>query len=129
MLWHPYWQFTDAGGTPPIPPVVDTPTGGKGDNEKGKRGTFKPLNDLRRKPKQPEGRKSVEQRVDDTANIVAELLAERETLETTAIQEAFKRAELALRGRVDLEIDAGVFAREQQEEDELIMLILIAASV
>jgi len=110
--------------------TVDVVKTGSGGIDGGKRSAFKPTGETNRK-KQPDGRKTVDQRIADSENISAEILAERDGLAATAIQEAFKRADLVLRERAELEIDAGVFEAKRlkaKDDEEIMMLLLIAAT-
>ena len=78
-----------------------------------------------------EGRKDVEDRAAETAGIAAEIAGKlaREFGEETQQAEAQKRIEQMTLAEVDFEIGVLLRKKLRTEEDEIMILLLIAASV
>lgn len=120
--------FNIGGGvTPPVVEVVvKTGTGGI-DPEKKRRTIVKPTGLIERKK---EGRLGVEARVDESRQIQAEVaakLAREFTEETLSIAAQTKRIEEMSMAEVDAEIGVLLRKQLQTEEEELMMLLMIAS--
>ena len=105
---------------PPAPaPTPDTKTGGKGDN--GKRSTYKPTGLVDRP-------RSVKDRVEDTRQIQAEVagqLAKELRGEIEKFEQPVTKMSIS---EIDAEIGTLLRKRIRTEEDEIILLLLIAAA-
>ena len=134
--WGGSWGITwggswGAGDTPVGPPL-----GGKGDNGKDarKRHTIKPDGGINKKALS--AKPTVDDRAKQSAEIAAEVAenARQQFIEgrtNTALADAMLRAQLLLRDRVEMEIDARVFddeLRRKDDEEIMAILLMIAAS-
>lgn len=121
--------FGPANGTPPTPPPAeDVPlSGGKGDNERAaQRIAFKPTGLLHLPRK--DGRKRVDDRVAESAGLHAEISAKlsREFAEEPAALEVPPVARMSL-AQIEAEIGVLLSQKLRTEEDEMLLVMLIAA--
>ena len=137
MLWHPYWTFTNNPVAPP-PPDVTTPTGGKGDNPKRTRSIYKPTGLFDRKRLNPKADPVVEARIEQSIEIAREIAAEnaaKQQAEITAAQQEriLRTLDVQLQDAraINREIAAIIAEarRRSMEDEELIILLLIAGSI
>ena len=81
----------------------------------------------------PDGRKSVDQRVDDSANVAAEVAAQvaREFSEESARIPEYQAPPAITMTMAEINAEIGVLLRKKlrTEEDEIMLLMLMAASV
>ena len=126
-MYHPYYRFTNNPVAPP--PDVTGVTGGKGDNEKRVgRQTFKPTGLIDRPVV---GRKGVQDRLDDSARIqaeVAEQVAREFGEETLRLRQEPTPVERMSLREIDAEIAALLRKKLRTEEEEIVLLLLIAAT-
>jgi hypothetical protein len=117
-----------AGAAPPVV-VVKTGTGGIDPGEVRRRGIVKPTGILHL-PKKKEGRKDVEDRVDESRGIQAEIAARlaREFTEETAEIEARPPIVTMTIAQVDAEIGFLLRKKLRTDEDEVILLLLMVAA-
>ena len=143
MLWHPYWTFTNNPVAPP-PPDVTAPHGGKGDNPVRRsrnakpQAIFKPTGLLDRKRLNPKADPVVEARIEQSIEIAREIAAEnavKQQAEITAAQQEriLRTLDIQLQDAraINREIAAIIAEarRRSIEDEELIILLLIAGSV
>ena len=119
---------TDAFDFGAVTPATDTgpPLGGKGDNEK-RRSTYKPTGILHLPQKSPQ----VAERIDDSRAIQAEIaarLAKEFTEEEVARQEQVEVARLSA-AEVDLEIGILLRKKVRTDQEELLLVLLMASAV
>ncbi len=124
--------FHSGGDSPPL--TVTTKTGGKGDNEKGKKKSiFKPTgityNDAPKKKQiaDAEVRKSIDERIAETEEMLAaikKISAEAERTEAVKYQPIEKMSLSA----IDAEIHALMKKANRKREDEELIMILMAIS-
>lgn len=107
--------------TPTPPPTPDTPTGGKGDNERRRRNTIKPTGLVDRKP---EGRRGVQERLRETQEIAEEIARGVVEVPQPTVEAPVLRISL-----LELDAEIGRLLRKQMrsEEDEILLLLLMAA--
>lgn len=119
----------DEDGVAPSVVVVKTGTGGLDPGEGLKRRIVKPTGILHLPEK---GRKGVEDRIDETQAIQAEIaarLAREFTEETVAIEARPPIAEMSMR---EIEFEIGALLRKElrtREDEAILVLLLIAASL
>lgn len=119
----------NTGATPPPPPDVPVKTGAGGldPGEGEKRRAYKPtgLRDTRN----VEARTQVQDRLDDSQAIAAEI-AGRLAREFTEEGEAARQENIALMTEAQVSWEIGLLLRKKMrtEEDELLLLLLLAAS-
>jgi hypothetical protein len=110
-------EFFDGGFYQPLEELVEevevVKTGGKGDNDKKRRNIFKPTG------LPPEGRKTVEQRVQATREI------HREVLKLSP--KPLPVVEMSL-AQIDAEIGERLRASLRNEEEEILMLLAAAVA-
>lgn len=120
MHWNPYYTFTNDPVVPPPPDdVVKTGTGGIDP----KRRAYKPSGLLPRR----DGRQQVEDRIDESAIIHAEVNAKlaREFEETEVVA-----APVITMSAAEIDWEIGLLLRKKMrtEEDEVLLLLLMAAA-
>lgn len=119
--------FNDGGPVPPPPDeAVKTGTGGIDPGDARKRRTFKPTGLLHLPVK---ARPTVKERVDQSAGIasdIADKLAREFTEETQSLQTPTESVRMSL-SEVDAEIGRILRKKVRTEEDEVLLLLLMAA--
>ena len=119
-----YWGPGVSAPTPT--PDEGPPLGGKGDNDRRRRGVFKPTGILHVPKKSPQ----VEERVDDSRAIQAEIaarLAREFEQEEIARQQDIEVARLSA-AEVDFEIGVLLRKKVRNEQEEIVLLLLMAAA-
>ena len=123
-------EFYDSGSGPPPTPEPELPLGGKGDNDKRRKTIFKPtgIEDRKPKPVIHEGRKTVDERVEETRDIAAAVreVAQKEFAKADVYQPPIETMTLA---EIDAEI--GLLMRKayrSREDEEIIMLLMLVAN-
>lgn len=122
-------EFFNSDG--PTPPEITLPVGGKGDNEKRKKSIFKPtgLTEQKAKPKLVEGRKTIEERIEETRDI-AEAVKEVSAQEFAKVAEYQKPIEIMTLSEIDAEIGALMRKKYRDRDDEeMLMLLMLVAQV
>jgi hypothetical protein len=127
-------EFFDSGSGPTPPPEV-IKTGGKGDNEKGKKKViFKPTGlTYSDKPKkhteETEVRKSIDERIAESEELLAAIKqVSEEATRTEAVQ--YKPIEKMALSEIDAEIrDLMKKANRKREDEELIMILMAISQV
>jgi len=123
--------FNTGDGVTPPAVVVKTGTGGidTGEGAKRRYPSIKPTG-LLHLPKK-EGRKEVQDRVDESRQIQAEIAGRlaREFSEETAALEAFQPIDEMSLAEIDAEIGLLLRRKLRTEEDEIMLLLLMTATV
>lgn len=109
----------------------DVLIGGKGDNQKRGKSIFKPtgLEDRRPSVKITEGRKTVEERIEETRGI-AEVVREVAAAEFFREAEDYKPIEIMTLSEIDAEIGALMRKKyRDMDDEEMLMLLMLVAQV
>ena len=118
--------FTDAFSVNAFDFGGASPTGGKGDNEKGKKRIFRPTG-LADRPKKPLSR--VDERAEDSSQIQAEI-AQRLAREFGEDTIRLRPRPVVAMSPEEIDLEIGVLLRKKlrTDEDEIVLLLLMAAA-
>lgn len=119
--------FNDGGTPPVVEPTL--PLGGKGDNEKRRKEIFKPtgLAEKKAEPKLVEGRKTIEERLEETKDI-AEAVREVASQEFAKADKYQKPIETMTLAEIDAEIGALMRLKYRNRDDEEMLMMLMLVS-